>query len=236
MSDVSVAPAGDAAALTAGLQVAPSILSADYGRFAEQVDEVLEAGARVIHFDVMDGHFVPPITFGPPVVAALAERVHEAGGIADVHLMIEQPERQIEAFAQAGADLITVHLEAAPHLHHVLAAIREAGCLAGVAINPGTRAEAVLPVADLLDLALCMSVNPGWGGQRFIESTRSKVAFLREMLPPGCAIEVDGGVDTGTAPLCVDAGANLLVAGSAIFGKPSPATAFRELSGAVSKR
>jgi ribulose-phosphate 3-epimerase len=233
MSTVSAGPAGYAAAVAAGLQVAPSILSADYGRFAEQIDEVLEAGARVIHFDVMDGHFVPPITFGPPVVAALAERVHEAGGIADVHLMIEQPERQIEAFAEAGADLITVHHEAAPHLHHVLAAIREAGCLAGVAINPGTPAEAVLPVAEMVDLALCMSVNPGWGGQRFIAATRSKVAFLREVLRPGCAIQVDGGVDTGTAPLCVDDGANLLVAGSAIFGKASPAAAFRELSRAA---
>ncbi len=219
--------------LADGPLIAPSILSADYGNFAAAVDEVLAAGARAIHFDVMDGHFVPPITFGPPVVAALADRVHAAGAVADVHLMIESPERQIEAFAAAGADLITVHQEATPHLHHVLAEIHGAGCLAGVAINPGTPAEVLLPVADSIDLALVMTVNPGWGGQRFIAATRSKVAFLREVLPADCTLEVDGGVDQGTAPLCVEDGATLFVAGSAIFSKPSPATAFRDLTSTI---
>jgi len=233
MSATGVLAPRELIAPAAGPRIAPSILAADYGRFAEDVGTVLGAGAPVIHFDVMDGHFVPPITFGPPVVAALAEQVHEAGAVVDVHLMIERPEQQVEAFAAAGADIITVHHEAAPHLHHALAEIRAAGCLAGVAINPGTSAEAVLPVAEMLDLALCMTVNPGWGGQRFITATRKKIAFLREMLPPDCAIEVDGGVDPATAPLCVEDGANLLVAGSAVFGKKSPAAAFRDLTEVV---
>ena len=206
MSEASAAPAAGAAAVAADLRIAPSILAADYG------------------------HFVPPITFGPPVVAALAERIHARGGIADVHLMIEHPERQIEAFAATGADIITIHVEAAPHLHHALASIRAAGCLAGAAINPGTPAETLFPVVDSLDLALCMTVSPGWGGQRFIPAVRQKVEFLREVLPPTCAIEVDGGVDLDTAPLCVEDGANLLVAGSAVFGRPSPASAYRGLA------
>ena len=131
----------------------------------------MAAGARVIHVDVMDGHFVPPITIGPLIVGALADQVHAAGGILDVHLMIERPERQVAAFARAGADVITVHAEATPHLHYALAAIKDAGCAAGAAINPATPAEALADVAGLLDLALCMSVNPGWGGQPFIPAS-----------------------------------------------------------------
>jgi ribulose-phosphate 3-epimerase len=162
------------------IRVAPSILAADYSRLGAQVSEVLDAGARVIHFDVMDGHFVPPISFGPLIVSALSDRVHQAGAIADVHLMIEQPERQISAFAKAGADMITVHLEATPNIHYALGAIRESGCLAGLALNPGSPAETVIPLADTIDLALCMTVNPGWGGQRFIDSTHAKISRLRE--------------------------------------------------------
>jgi ribulose-phosphate 3-epimerase len=222
-----------AAELGTAVRVVPSILSADYARLGEQVDAVLRAGARLIHFDVMDGHFVPPITFGPVVVKALTERVHEAGALADVHLMLERPERHVESFAQAGADVITVHCEATPNIHYTLAAIRETGCRPGLALNPATAPELLAPVADMIDVALCMTVNPGWGGQRFIDAARPKISRLRQLLPQECAIEVDGGIDAQTAPQCERLGANLLVAGSAIFGWPSPADAYRQLAATV---
>ena len=218
-----------------GVRIAPSILAADYARLGAQVTEALDAGARVIHVDVMDGHFVPPITIGPIVVAALSDRIHAAGGVVDVHLMIERPERQIAEFAKAGADVITVHHEATPHVHYALAAAREAGCLAGLAINPASAPDVVASVADMLDLALCMTVNPGWGGQRFIAASPPRIARLRELLPEECALEVDGGIDTDTAPSCVARGANLLVAGSSIFGKPDPGEAYRALAAAVGR-
>ena len=154
--------------LIAAPRVAPSILSADFAKLGAQVEEVMDAGARVIHFDVMDGHFVPPITIGPLVLSGIADQVHAAGGAVDVHLMIEAPERQIEEFAKAGADSITFHEEATPHANRTLHAIRELGCLAGVAINPGTPVEALSELRGYADLVLCMTVNPGWGGQSFI--------------------------------------------------------------------
>ena len=216
------------AELISSPRVAPSILSANFAHLGAQLDEVMEAGARVIHFDVMDGHFVPPITIGPLVAASIADRVHAAGGAVDVHLMVEQPERQIEAFAEAGADAITIHAEATPHANRTLAAIRELGCLAGVAINPGTPVEAVSELRGLADVVLCMSVNPGWGGQSFIASSPAKVERLAKLVGEA-KIEVDGGVDIATAGGVAAAGASLFVAGSAVFGAPDPAQAYLDI-------
>ncbi len=213
--------------------VAPSILSADFARLGEQVGEVLEAGASVIHVDVMDGHFVPPITMGPLVVEAIAEQVHGAGAVVDVHLMIERPERHVQAFADAGADGITLHVEATPHVHYALAAVREAGCRAGLALNPGTPVEAAAAVAAEADLLLCMTVNPGWGGQRFLEASPGRIERLRAMAGPETVIEVDGGIAADTAKTCAAAGAKLFVAGSAVFGAADPAAAVREIAEAT---
>jgi ribulose-phosphate 3-epimerase len=222
--------ATDRAALMRELHVAPSILSADFAKLGAQVDEVIAAGARVIHVDVMDGHFVPPITFGPIAVSAIADRVHDAGAMIDVHLMIERPERHVAEVARAGADNITVHVEATPHLHYTLTAIREAGASAGAAISPATPAHTLDEVAaQSLDLALCMSVNPGWGGQHFIPASLDKLERMRAALPDGVALEVDGGVHDETAGPVTRAGANLLVAGSALFAAADPGAAYAAL-------
>jgi ribulose-phosphate 3-epimerase len=218
--------------LLAEPRVAPSILSADMGRLGAQVEEVMDAGARVIHFDVMDGHFVPPITIGPLVLSAIADQVHDAGGVVDVHLMIENPERQIPEFAQAGADSITFHREATPHANRLLHSIRELGCGAGIAINPATPVEDVAELRGCADIVLCMTINPGWGGQKLIESSYDKLERLVPLVGEA-RIEVDGGVDAQTAGPLAAAGASLFVAGSAIFGAADPATAYTEIAGAA---
>jgi ribulose-phosphate 3-epimerase len=228
-----VEDAGVSREIMGGVRVAPSILSADFARLGEQVGEVLDAGARIVHVDVMDGHFVPPITIGPLIVAALRERAQDAGAMLDVHLMIERPERQVQEFVRAGAHSITFHAEATAHVAYAANLLRESGVGVGVAINPATPVGALAEVAPLLDVALCMSVNPGWGGQPFIEHSLDKLTRLRAILPDGVALEVDGGIDPHTAPACRAAGANVFVAGSAVFGSPDPAGAYRAIVEAV---
>jgi ribulose-phosphate 3-epimerase len=218
------------------VRVAPSILAADFARLGDQVESVMDAGARVIHVDVMDGHFVPPISIGLPVVDALRDLVHERGGVLDVHLMVERPERRIEDFANAGADTLIVHWEATPHVHYALQAVRAAGLDAGLALNPATPAGVVSGLTGDVDHVLCMTVDPGWGGQPYIGSSTAKVARLRELLGPDVPIEVDGGIDVATARQARDAGATLFVAGSSIFGAADPAAAYREIAAAVEAR
>ena len=212
------------------VQIAPSILSADFAALGDAVARVERGGADLIHVDVMDGHFVPNITIGPPVVTSL-KRVAQRP--LDVHLMISEPDRYIEAFAAAGASMMSVHVEVLPHLHRTVHAIKALGVKAGVVLNPSTPVGALEEIAGDVDFVLVMSVNPGFGGQTFIARSESKVAAVRALLDrsgnTGALIEIDGGIDATTAPLVVRAGARILVAGNAIFGTPDPERATREL-------
>ncbi len=199
------------------VKIAPSILSADFARLGEQVAEVTTAGAHYIHIDVMDGHFVPPITIGAPVVEAIRPWTNLP---LDVHLMVERPEIQLEQFARAGADIITVHAEVCPDLHRMVESMKGLGVRAGVSINPATPLAVVDEILPALDLVLLMTVNPGFAGQAFIEEVLDKIARLRQILDErglACELEVDGGITAQTAPRAVGAGARVLVAGSAIF-------------------
>ena len=203
------------------IKIAPSILSADFADFGREIEALEAEGADWVHVDVMDGHFVPNLTFGPPLCKAIRKHI---GTVMDVHLMIAPVDPYIDAFAEAGADIITAHHEAGPHIHRTLQAIRATGKKAGLALNPGTPAEAAAPLLDLCDLVCVMTVNPGFGGQKFLHSQIDKIRSLRKMIGDRpIHIEIDGGVTPETAPLVTAAGADVLVAGSAVFSGGSVA-------------
>jgi ribulose-phosphate 3-epimerase len=213
------------------IRIAPSLLAADFSRLGEEVRAIEQAGADWLHLDIMDGHFVPNISFGPGLIKAL--RPHSKMPF-DVHLMIAPADPYLAAFAEAGADLISLHPEAGPHLHRSLQTIRALGKKAGVVLNPGTSVDVLPHVLDLVDLILVMSVNPGFGGQSFLSSQLSKIATLRQMIAATgreIALQVDGGVTARTAPDCIAAGADVLVAGTAVFGAPDYAAAITALKG-----
>jgi ribulose-phosphate 3-epimerase len=207
------------------IQIAPSILASDFSRLGEEITAVIESGADLIHIDVMDGHFAPNITIGPPVVASIRSVCTVP---MDVHLMISEPERYVEDFANAGADIITFHVETAKHPHRLIRQIKDLGCKAGIVLNPGTSQDEIEYLADDLDMVLIMTVNPGFGGQAFIPEMIEKVELVRAMMGDR-DVEVDGGIDAQTAAEVIEAGANILVAGSYIFNHTSYVEAIESL-------
>jgi ribulose-phosphate 3-epimerase len=221
---------------TREFEVEPSLYAADFSRLGEQVDELLSAGVRVFHFDVGDGHFIPPVTMGPIVLQSIAPRVHAAGAALDCHLMVESPERHIPQFQEAGADSVTVHYEVSRDLPSIVALAREGGVQVGLVFNPETDVEpaAEAAVSAGVDLVLCMSVHPGYSGQAFIPESVERVRRLRELLPEAMPVQVDGGVGLENISELFDAGARLFVAASAIFGGGDPAGAYRQLVAALS--
>ena len=216
-----------------GAEVEPSLYAADFLRLGEQIEALLDAGVRIFHFDVGDGHFVPPVTIGPVVLRSIAPLVHERGGVLDCHLMVEDPGHHFAEIAESGGDSVTFHVEVVADVRQVVARARALGLGAGVACNPGTPVEALADAGRLADLALCMSIEPGYSGQAFMPEALPRIRRLRELLPEGVHVQVDGGIDPETVGPAREAGANLLVAGTAVFGPDDVGAAYLRLAAAV---
>ena len=216
-----------------GAEVEPSLYAADFLRLGEQIEALLEAGARIFHFDVGDGHFVPPVTIGPVVLRSIAPLVHERGGVLDCHLMVENPMHHFREIAESGGDSVTFHVEVADDAGAVIEAARGLGLGVGVACNPGTPVEDLAEAAREADLALCMSIEPGYSGQAFMPEALPRLERLRGLLPESVHVQVDGGIGADTVAAAREAGANLLVAGTAVFGAADVGAAYRKLDAAV---
>jgi ribulose-phosphate 3-epimerase len=214
-----------------GVEVAPSIYAADFSRLGGQLDELLEAGALIFHFDMGDGHFIPEVTIGPVVLRAIADLVHERGGVLDCHLMVSEPAQHFESVRDAGGDSVTFHVEVVEDAEVVASRARALGLGVGIAFNPDTEVERAAAAAAGVDVALCMSIHPGYSGQQFMPESVARIEKLRSLVSDTLLIQVDGGISAGNAAAVRDAGANLLVAGSAVFWQDDPAAAYRALEG-----